>query len=176
MDKKDIRKQLTQEFKRRCADGVLPEQNTATVCAIRNHPLYQRAKSVLLYSALWDEVNLSDLFSDSKRFILPTVTGDDLELHEWIGNDSTHTGAFGITESSGPLVKDYGNIDLALIPGRAFTHDGKRLGRGKGYYDRLLPRLHCPTLGICFPFQLFEELPSESHDRNVDEVVSGLKA
>ena len=146
-----------------------------TVRVIRSHPLYQQAKSVLLYSALWDEVELNDLLSDGKRFILPTVIGDDLELHEWVGTNATHTGAFGITESSGPLIKDYSSIDLALIPGRAFTPDGKRLGRGKGYYDRLLPQLHCPTLGVCFPFQLLDELPSEPHDRNVDEVIAACQ-
>ena len=126
---------------------------------------------MLLYSALWDEVDLTPLYDDGKQYILPTVTGDDLELHEYQPGTDTRTGAFGITESMGKLVTDYGTIDLAIIPGRAFTTDGIRLGRGKGYYDRLLPQLACHTIGVCFPFQLLDELPAEPHDQRVDEVI-----
>ena len=63
-------------------------------------------------------------------------------------------------------------IDLAVIPGVAFDRHGVRLGRGKGYYDRLLPlMLNAYRIGICFPFQLLEQLPSEPHDVLMNEVV-----
>ena len=55
----------------------------------------------------------------------------------------------------------------------AFDRRGNRLGRGKGYYDRLLPRI--PTaykLGLCFPFQLVEQIPAEAHDIPMDEVLT----
>jgi len=77
-------------------------------------------------------------------------------------------------EPSGELFTDFDRITLAIIPGMAFDHQGNRLGRGKGYYDRLLPQLsHAYKLGLCFPFQLLtEEIPHEPHDCRMDEVFS----
>ena len=60
-----------------------------------------------------------------------------------------------------------------IVPGRAFTRDGKRIGRGGGWYDRLLsssPDLY--KMGVCFDFQVFDDLPIEEHDVVMDEVIS----
>jgi 5-formyltetrahydrofolate cyclo-ligase len=55
----------------------------------------------------------------------------------------------------------------------AFDKANHRLGRGKGYYDRLLPRLkNAYKIGVCFPFQFLDEIPSEAHDVVMDEVIS----
>lgn len=65
-------------------------------------------------------------------------------------------------------------VGLLLVPGMAFCPDGRRLGRGRGYYDRLLAA--CPsstrTVGLCFRCQLLEDLPAEPHDRPVQAVLS----
>jgi 5-formyltetrahydrofolate cyclo-ligase len=61
---------------------------------------------------------------------------------------------------------------VILVPWRAFTKDGKRIGRGSGYYDRVLgqyPHLH--TIGVCFDCQIFEDLPQDTWDKQIDEVV-----
>ena len=66
-------------------------------------------------------------------------------------------------------------IDLAIIPGVAFDPEtGVRLGRGGGYYDRLLasPGFRAVTVGACFDLQLVAGLPAEEHDQRVDLVVS----
>lgn len=136
----------------------------------------ENCKTVLLYHSLPDEVNTHDLIAKAAhlgyKVLLPTVVGDDLELHEYAGEASLHTSeSFGIQESSGTLFTDYPSIGLAIIPGMAFTHDGKRLGRGKGYYDRLLPQLSCPLIGIAFPFQMLDDIPCEMHDICMDEVI-----
>lgn len=67
-----------------------------------------------------------------------------------------------------------GELDLVLVPGLAFTPDGRRLGRGGGHFDRFLPRLRsdCLTVGVCFAEQLRDDLPTEPHDVAVDRVVS----
>lgn len=141
---------------------------------LHSHPLFKSAKKVLLYNALWDEVDVLDgyVFNKKQVIILPSVIGEELELHRYGNGTPTHVGAFGITESLGELENDYASIDLAIIPGRAFTKEGKRLGRGKGYYDRLLPLLHCKTIGVCFPFQILDDIPTELHDCKVDEVIT----
>ena len=73
----------------------------------------------------------------------------------------------------GELFTNYALIDLIVVPGVAFDTKGNRLGRGKGYYDRLLP--HIPSAykaGICFPFQIVEEVPAESFDILMDEIIT----
>jgi len=68
--------------------------------------------------------------------------------------------------------------DLILVPGLAFARDGRRLGRGGGYYDRwLATQRGIPTFGICFSCQLVETLPVEPHDIHVDAILteSGLR-
>ena len=139
---------------------------------------WKEAQTVLLYHALPDEPDLQSLLDEGllqgKQLLLPVVVGDDLVLKHFKGSGSLREGAFHILEPVGedfPL-DQYHQIDLALIPGMAFDRIGHRLGRGKGYYDRLLPRLpHAHTLGICFPFQLLDAIPSEPHDIPVREVI-----
>jgi 5-formyltetrahydrofolate cyclo-ligase len=65
-------------------------------------------------------------------------------------------------------------IDLILVPGMAFSKDRHRLGRGGGFFDRLLGgrAANAFKLGICFSFQLLDTLPIESHDIVVDAVVT----
>ena len=84
-------------------------------------------------------------------------------------------GAYGIAEPQGESVCAAAEIDLMIVPGVAFTREGVRLGRGKGYYDRYLARegVRAYTVGVCYACQLLQELPSEEHDRRVDIVVAG---
>lgn len=133
---------------------------------------------VLLYHSLPDEVNTHSLIRElrqkGKKVILPTVVGDELELHEYVDDSSLAlSSSYNIQESNGPLLSDYESIDLAIIPGMAFTVAGDRLGRGKGYYDRLLPHLSCPLWGLAFDFQIVEEIPVEPHDIRMDRVIYG---
>ena len=140
---------------------------------------WQEAGTLLLYYPLADEVDvrplIEDAFENGKRVLLPVCKGDELELHLYEGAASMVEGAFGIMEPTGPLFapEDYPDIQLALVPGMAFDSKGHRLGRGKGYYDRLLPKLTATRLqGICFPFQLLDEVPAEAHDINVQVVIA----
>jgi 5-formyltetrahydrofolate cyclo-ligase len=71
---------------------------------------------------------------------------------------------------------DFSSVDLILVPGLAFTVDGHRLGRGAGFYDRLLERCTSRqhTLGVCFHHRLLPELPTEAHDQRVERVITEL--
>ncbi len=138
--------------------------------------LWRAAGTVLLYCALPDEVDLQELMENGrrsgKRVLLPVVNGDDLLVREYSGEDSLQTGAFGIKEPVGPDFTNLGEIELVLVPGMAFDGQGHRLGRGKGYYDRLLPRLgKAYRMGVCFPFQFVETVPVEAYDQGMNEVI-----
>lgn len=140
---------------------------------------WQSAHTVLLYHALPDEPNLQMLLEtalqEDKQVLLPVVVNDDLLLKRYKDDKSLQEGAFHIFEPTGDAFPQdrYDELDLAIIPGMAFDREGHRLGRGRGYYDRLLPRIpHAHTLGICFPFQLLDHVPSLPHDIPVREILT----
>lgn len=66
------------------------------------------------------------------------------------------------------------SIDLILVPGLAFSKDRHRLGRGGGFFDKLLsgPAKDAFKVGICFSFQAIEDIPNEAHDAVMDAVVT----
>ena len=63
-------------------------------------------------------------------------------------------------------------LELIIVPAVALDGHRNRLGRGKGFYDRLLSTTDCPTIGVACDFQLVEEVPVESHDRPLDCIVT----
>ena len=155
-----------------------PDEREAASCAlcqhIADHPRFIAAHTILLYYPLPDEVDVRPLLQHfrDKQFLLPAVVGDDLELRAYRGKDSLRRGAFGILEPTGDAFTDYDSIQLAIVPGVAFTPDGRRLGRGRGYYDRLLPHLtRAYKLGVCWSFQLLDDIPAEPHDSLMDSVI-----
>ena len=80
--------------------------------------------------------------------------------------------AYGILEPTGNIFPSLENIDLVIVPGMAFNRQGDRLGRGKGYYDKILKEASAAwKIGVCFDFQLVEELPVEAHDVRMDCVM-----
>lgn len=141
-------------------------------------PLFQAARCIALYHALPGEVQtalwLERWRAMGKRLVLPLVEGDDLRLLPYEGPASLVPGAFGIMEpvsvSGVRSVED--EVELVIVPGVAFDRRLNRLGRGRGFYDRLLSTLRVPRIGICFQFQLFDEIPAEPFDRRMDIIVS----
>lgn len=139
------------------------------------------AAVVALFSPLPDEVDISPLleFLSGVRIVLPRV-GDTpqgepcMEFYDYRA-DAMAGGAYGIREPQGGRPCLPSEIDLMAVPGMAFTRDGRRLGRGKGYYDRYLARegFRAWCVGVCFAHQIVDDLPCGEHDRRVDEVIAG---
>lgn len=144
---------------------------------LASHPKFIEAKTVLLYHSLPDEVDTRDFiryWATRKRILLPVVEGDELVLKVFHTDTPLNEGAFGILEPQGDNYTDFLSIDLAIIPGVAFDNKCNRLGRGKGYYDRLLKRMpheKIYKIGLCFDFQKVEKIPCEPHDIAMDEVI-----
>ena len=85
----------------------------------------------------------------------------------------TIPGILGIREPLPHCEKCLTNrLDLILIPGIAFDRHGRRLGRGKGYYDRLLANKAGLKCGIAFDYQICDELPIEPHDCILDCILT----
>lgn len=177
---KSILRQSIRTMKASYSQVELEALSLSLLQKLEQHPVFIEARTVLLYHSLPDEVDTHafiDRWCNQKEIILPTVVGDDIELYRYTGPDCLVPGSYGILEPSGERFTDLDRITLAVIPGMAFDYHGNRLGRGKGYYDRLLPRLASAyKLGLCFPFQLLdEEIPHESHDQRMDEVLAICK-
>jgi 5-formyltetrahydrofolate cyclo-ligase len=82
-------------------------------------------------------------------------------------------GKFGVREpATGCAEIPLDRFDLILVPGMAFDLHGSRLGRGKGFYDRLLEKAGGIKCGVCHDFQLLEKIPSEPHDAKVDFILT----
>ncbi|MDR0710723.1 MAG: 5-formyltetrahydrofolate cyclo-ligase [Prevotellaceae bacterium] len=132
---------------------------------------FRRASVLLLYSALPDEVQTQDFIqrhSKRLRALLPVMHGDTLLVGEAIG--AKRIARFGVLEPAQALSK-IPPIDAAIIPGVAFDRHNNRLGRGKGYYDKLLSAIATHKIGVCFGCQLLELVPHDAHDVKMDKVV-----
>ena len=114
-------------------------------------------------------------WADRKTLLLPKVQGDSLTLHRYIDSRSLGQGAFGIMEPCTPQFTNCSAVDLVIVPGLAFDAEGNRLGRGRGYYDRLFAELLPPSVykvGVCYPFQMVPQVPTEPTDITMDEVIA----
>ena len=173
MTKQELRKMIRQRKQQHSVD-----ESSAFINRLKDNSHFLHAHTLLLYSALPDEVPtqtlIDELVAQGKTVLLPRVVSDtDMELRRYSGPADLQQGAFGIMEPTGELFTDYAAIDVAIIPGMAFDDEGHRLGRGKGYYDRFLAKLPPTTykIGLCFSWQRVDHVPTDSHDIPMDEVM-----
>ncbi|NDV59274.1 5-formyltetrahydrofolate cyclo-ligase [Bacteroides sp. 519] len=172
--KKELRKLIRQQKTQYCV-STLKSISDSVLEKLEKENLFQASNTILLYFSMDDEVHTHQFiekWSKTKTILLPVVVGDVLELRIYSHKNDLITGEYGIKEPTGPLFTSYDSIDLAIIPGMAFDSKGNRLGRGKGYYDKLLPLIKAPKIGICFPFQLLNTIPVEQFDICMDKVIT----
>ena len=173
MEKKELRAQIKALKKQHTKEQLL-EQSEKILTKLEQHPDFINAEKIMLYSALPDEVQTQAFLEKwhlKKKIILPTVVGDDIIPVEYAKGTDFAVGDFNILE---PQNEPYhGDFDLIIVPGVAFDRKGNRIGRGKGYYDRFLcQHLEVKRIGICFDFQLVNEVPTEPLDIKMDEVIT----
>ncbi len=144
---------------------------------VENLDVFRDATVVLLYWSMDDEVQTHDFVEKwykGKTILLPCVDGDTLRLRRYTGANSMHAGEqFGIAEPIGDEFTDLDKIDVIIVPGVAFDHAGHRMGRGRGFYDRLLRTTpQAFKIGVAFDFQMVPLVPTEPHDVKMDKVIS----
>lgn len=175
--KKEIRKAI-RGIKKEMGEAALLEKSLAVQQNLLKWVDFTPYNTILLYHALPDEVNtnillekLSNRLGGDKRIILPVVSGDVLILKEYVPEEVA-TGYMNILEPQEGECIDPSEIEIAVIPGVAFDPLCNRMGRGKGFYDKLLPYIKCRTIGIGFDFQIVDNIPCEEFDKPLDMVVS----
>jgi 5-formyltetrahydrofolate cyclo-ligase len=133
--------------------------------------------TIAAFSALQGEPDLADFITShpSHRWVYPRVSGDYLVFHHVPDPASgLRPGAFGILEPDPALPEiQTPDIDAFICPGLAFDPRGGRLGRGRGFYDRMLAiaRPDALRIGVCFPWQMVPDTCSEPHDVPMDQVL-----
>ena len=135
-------------------------------------PEYAGAHTVMAFASMPSEPDTDGLFArlahDGKVLVLPRM--EDADIVPVVMTGATSLGRWDIREPVGPAI-DPATIDLVVVPGVAFTLDGRRLGHGKAFYDRFLPRTPAITVGACFSEQVVDDLPTEAHDVRLHHVV-----
>ena len=150
----------------------MASRSAQAVALLRTQRVWRSASSVLFYAPMPGELNvwplLLEAISEGKRVFLPRFQA--AQSAYGIGevrNPGTDlkVGRFGIREPVAACLGVVVNeLDLILVPGVAFDLHGRRLGRGKGYYDRLLGSVRGITCGVGFDEQIVSEVPVEPHD------------
>ena len=142
--------------------------------------IWRRARSILYFAPLADEPDVWPLLvqslAENKIVALPCFQTKDDSYEPRRISDLTRDllrGKFSVREPAThcPAIPT-NQLDLVLVPGVGFAPDGRRLGRGKGYYDRLLANVRGAKCGLAFDQQVVGEIPAEPHDQLLDYVVT----
>ena len=175
-DKQALR-QHVRDISKQYPEPLLKERSKDIIARIEAGDAFRRAINILVYWSMPGEVFTHDFIQrwyENKRILLPCVRSEDLIIKTFKGRDRMVTGsAFGIAEPDTEDFLSLHQIDLVIVPGLAFDRHMNRLGRGKGYYDRLLTHMSAHKLGVCFDFQLFDEIPTGHTDVKMDDLISG---
>lgn len=175
MDKKELRRQIRQRKRE-----MTPEQIETASAKLRKLFLtteqYRQAKTVYGYLPYNQEVRtvplLEQALRDGKQVAVPKVYGEEMRFIYMTDLTCVEKSEMGIPEpvADGPVAND--PTALVLMPGVAFTKDGKRIGYGGGYYDKFLyAEPNHPTVALCYEFQIVEQLPTEEYDIPVNLVL-----
>lgn len=163
---KNLRQLMSETMRKTAAEEVFNRlEKTAA---------FMLADRIMMYHSLPDELSTIDFlrkWSGRKRFYLPRVNGVNLEVLPY-EESRLELGSFHIEEPTGNDLTDPAEIELVVVPAVAYDRHGKRLGRGKGFYDRFLKTTKATKVGVGYEFQLVEEVPSEPHDVAMDIVVT----
>jgi len=155
--------------------------DSAAVCALLSHrgDISAPSGAVAVYLAVRGEADVSafaaELMGRGIPVAAPRWNGATYELAALEGLDARflRAGPMGVPEPAEPRIVPADAVACWLVPGLAFTPDGRRLGYGGGWYDRLLAgaRRGAIKLGIARPFQMVAEIPEGPHDVRMDDVV-----
>lgn len=177
-------KRALREQQRRLLAAMSPGERTAASAALCDQleraAIWREARTVLAFVARADEPDLGPLLRAGlvqgkivalPRFRAETGTYEAAAVGDW--EQDLAPGAYGIPEPSArcPALASL-QLDLVLVPGLAFAADGARLGRGLGYYDRLLSGVGGHRCGVLFEWQQVGSVPVEPHDRFMNSILT----
>ncbi|QRK07681.1 5-formyltetrahydrofolate cyclo-ligase [Archangium minus] len=178
--KVSLREELTARRKAMTPD-IIDERGLKVQARFLATPYYQKARTVALYAPIRGEVPTRDILiaalQDEKIVCYPLshVHGRILSFRAIKSEAELEPGRLGVREptNSAELIP-VDQIDLFVVPGLGFTRDGKRLGRGGGYYDATLKAASARSrrVGLAFGDQIVDTMPTTNDDVDMDLVVT----
>ncbi len=175
-----LREELTARRKAMTPD-LIDERGLKVQSRFLATPYYDRARTVALYAPIRGEVPTRDILiaalQDGKVVCYPLshVHGRILSFRAIKSESELEPGRLGVREpaNSSELIP-VDQIDLFVVPGLGFTREGKRLGRGGGYYDATLRAASARSrrVGLAFSDQIVEVMPTTGDDVDMDLVVT----
>ena len=175
------KKALRKEIKRKAATlekEYCQAADEAIFKKVISLPEYEKAEVVFCYVGTDKEIDtypiLKSILESGKRLGVPKcLSYGVMEVREIENLRQLVSGAYGIMEPAGEYKKiEPEEIGLALVPCLSCTEDGRRLGYGGGFYDRYLPKLHCPKVVLCRKQLMMEDIPMDEFDVVMDGVIS----
>lgn len=179
--KKAMRAEMQRRLKE-CDDAALRRGSREVSDRLMELDEIREAGMVMFFMALRAEVDpgraMQACLKEGVSIAVPRVDEASRELEavqiESLDERFFDRDRFGIlTPKSGRRVRAT-ELDAVVVPGLAFDRAGRRLGRGAGYYDRMLVRVtqRCATIGVGLAFQLVDTVPCAAHDQRVQRVVT----
>jgi len=176
--KSEIRRSVTERLKKQPVKTRLRKSRQIENKLFRKKE-FQKAKTVMFYVSLPEEVGTRQMIAralrSGKRIVVPRLVQGRIrpvQIHR-VKKDLKR-GRYGILEPKRKTPFNLRQIDVVVVPGVAFDRRKNRLGRGGGYYDRFLKRLHKQTtiIGLAYQLQLLPTLPVSSRDVPVRYLIS----
>lgn len=155
------------------------EQKSRVICEkILSSEIYKNSNCIYCYYPIQNEVDIIPIIQtslkDGKIIALPKVTDTDGKMifAEIKNLDNLQTGHYNIPEPAETIQAR--EADMILVPGVVFSTKGKRIGQAGGFYDRFLEKNHPYSMGVAYDFQIMDEIKTQPHDIDVDEVISNI--
>ena len=165
--------------KERTLDPAYKAESSEAICrCVLALEEYRAAGTVFAFAGTVHEIDtallLKETLAAGKTLILPRCAAEHaIDLCVVRSMDELVPGMYGILEPKADCaLVTPADIDFAVVPCLSFDRKGRRLGQGGGYYDRLLPQLHCPTVLICREQLMSPEVPVEEHDMRCTMLVT----
>ena len=179
-DQKAVLRRQIRDRSARISSGDRAFFSTQICAHLRQQRIWQDAGAVLFYAPLPEEVDvwplLPEALSGGKTVALPRYDRyHQLYVACQIKNlaRDLRSGRFNVKEPATSCVElPLNQLDLILVPGVGFDLNGHRLGRGQGYYDRMLAAVRGTKCGLAFDFQVETEIPAEPHDVTLNWIVT----
>ncbi|HPD64856.1 MAG TPA: 5-formyltetrahydrofolate cyclo-ligase [Bacteroidia bacterium] len=176
IEKKKWRKFIRDE-KQKYPVSILKEKSAVIFEQLEKTEVFQKVSVLAAYWSLDDEVSTHDFIKKwyrEKEILLPCIKGDDIVFKKFRGTEHlVIEEKYRIPEPDGEVFTELHKIGLIIVPGLAFDKNNNRMGRGKAFYDRLLPQLQAYRIGVCFDFQYFDEIPATASDIKMNQIIYG---
>lgn len=155
----------------------LKKKSKKIIKRLRKLKEFKKAKTIMFYVSKGSEVYTHDIIKKmikKKKIIVPVTDfkNKDLILSEINDFKELEPGYYNVLEPKNVKEVDINKIDVVIVPGVVFDKKKNRIGYGEGYYDIFLKKAKALKIGLCFDFQLIDEIKKEKYDVAVDVIVT----